>query len=49
METKEDYTRMCRETIDDVAMFITLVDDPELSNDKRLHWLKVLALIKADL
>lgn len=37
------------EAITEVAEFITLADDPGLTIEKQMHWLKTLAMIKDDL
>ena len=37
------------EAITEVAEFITLADDPVLTVEKQMHWLKTLAMIKDDL
>ena len=37
------------EALSEIATYITLVDDPDLTLEKQMHWLKTLALIKADI
>lgn len=37
------------EALSEIATYITLADDPDLPLEKQMHWLKMLAMIKADI
>lgn len=48
LQANETASVYC-EALSEVAEFITLVDDPDLTVEKQMHWLKTLAMIKDDL
>lgn len=46
---QKDYVRMCRDALSEVANFVTLTDDPDLPDQQRLHWLRVIAMVQKDI
>lgn len=48
-QQSEDMARMYCEVLTEVVTFIALADDPELSDDLKLHWMKTLAMIRKDI
>lgn len=45
----EDVTLMYCDTLNEIATYITMVDDPDLEADRQLHWLRTIAMIRKDL
>ncbi len=48
LQANETASVYC-EALTEVTEFVTLADEPGLTAEKQLHWLKTLAMIKDDL
>lgn len=46
---KSDISDMYIEVLTEVSTFIVMADDPSLEIEKQLHWLKSIAMLKADI
>lgn len=44
-----DLALMYSDTLDAIAEYITLVDDPDLDAMKQLHWLRTIVMIRKDI
>ncbi len=45
----KDVALLYAETLDEIAQYITQLDDPDLQPEKQLAWLKAISLIKSDI
>lgn len=45
----DDIALMYCDTLSEIAMYITMADDPDLEAERQLHWLRTIALIRKDL
>lgn len=44
-----DIALMYCDTLNEIATYITMADDPELEADRQLHWLRTIAMIRKDI